>query len=134
MTEALELELVKKYPSFFRDYKGDMRVTCMAWGMEMGDGWYQIFADLNEDIAHYLTSLKPEYVPDFYWSQAKEKYGTACWYYNGGDNVIYALVSIAEHQTAHTCETCGEYGRIRGKGWYYTSCNEHAEEGDKDDE
>jgi hypothetical protein len=132
VTEKLELELVAKYPSFFRDYKGDMQETCMAWGMEHGDGWHKLFSELNERIAQYLSTHKNP--PDFYWSQVKEKYGTARWYYNGGDDIISDLVDFYEGATVHTCETCGEGGKLRGKGWLYTSCNEHARVGDKDKE
>jgi hypothetical protein len=32
------------------------------------------------------------------------------------------------------CETCGAPGKTRGRGYIYTACNEHAKEGDKDDD
>ena len=136
MTEALELKLVQEFPTHFRDYNGNPLETCMAFGCEHQDGWFQLFYDLNKRIAYYLEHINPSVKPDFYWSQIKEKFGTARWYYNGGDDIISDLISYYEGITAYTCETCGEPGKLRGKGWYYTSCNEHAkaEHKDKEDE
>lgn len=134
MTEELELQLVREFPSFFRDYKGDMRVTCMAWGMEHGDGWFKLFYELNQKIDKYLKLFKKKDRPYFCWSQVKEKYGTARWYYSGGDEIVSDLVKLAENATHNTCERCGEWGKTRGKVWYYTSCNEHAKSGDKDED
>jgi hypothetical protein len=127
LTEELEMKLVRNFPYFFRDYKGDMRVTCMAWGMEHGDGWFELFYKLNVDIAAHLETLKiaGEPVPDFFWSQIKEKYGTARWYYNGGDSTVDKLIRKAENKTHTTCETCGKPGKLRGTGWRYTACEEH---------
>jgi hypothetical protein len=36
----------------------------------------------------------------------------------------------AERRSFKICETCGRPGVVRGKRWYYTSCDEHAEPGD----
>jgi hypothetical protein len=41
-----------------------------------------------------------------------------------------------ERRSYKICETCGKPGAVRGRGWYYTSCDEHAKNGDlplKDD-
>jgi hypothetical protein len=131
MTEVLEMRLVREFPYFFRDYKGDFRITCMAWGMSHGDGWFPTFYKLNVDIAAHLETLKltNQHVPDFYWSQVKEKYGTARWYYNGGDDTISGLVSDAEGKTEEICEQCGAPGQLRGNGWYYTACEDHVTHG-----
>jgi hypothetical protein len=74
----------------------------------------------------------PDECPQVIAVQVKEKFGTLRFYYDGGDNYVRGLVSMAEWASAHTCETCGERGKIRGTGWVYVSCNEHAKEEDKD--
>jgi hypothetical protein len=132
MKEELELQLVKDFPTFFRDYKGDPKATCMAWGIEHGDGWYKIFHELNSKVAGYISLLtklrgygEVVDIPDFYWTQVKEKFGTARWYYQGGDDIIDDLVSNSEQLTSGTCETCGEWGQVRGKFWLYCACDEH---------
>lgn len=134
MKQELVNKLVKDFPSFFRDLGGDPMKTCMAWGIEHGDGWFKLFYELNEKIANYLKLFKKKDRPDFYWSQIKEKFGTARWYYGEGDDIISDLVSYNEDKTAQTCETCGEWGKVRGKGWHYTACNEHAQPEDKDND
>lgn len=42
MKEELDKQLCEKYPLIFRDRNGDMRETCMCWGICCGDGWYNI--------------------------------------------------------------------------------------------
>lgn len=42
MDERLEKLLVERYPEIFVDYKGDPMQTCMAWGMECQEGWFDI--------------------------------------------------------------------------------------------
>lgn len=76
MKQKLELKLIKKYPNLFRDYKGDMRQTCLAWGMEHGDGWYKLL----DEIGQKLTDIDAEkYVVA---DQVKEKFGGLRFYYH----------------------------------------------------
>lgn len=121
MTEDKEQLLVKEFPKFFRDYHGDPTQTCMAFGMECMNGWFELFYNLNKQIQQHLTTLGDN-APDFYWSQVKEKYGGARWYYNGGDDVISDLVHEAENKSEETCEVCGAPGKIEGPGWYSCRC------------
>lgn len=58
MRKQLELKLVEKYPEIFRDYNGNIQETCMAWGMECGDGWYHIINDLCATITAQLRYAK----------------------------------------------------------------------------
>ena len=87
MDKELELKLVKKYPKLFRDYGGDMKVTCMHWGCEFQDGWYNIFDNLCygiqsfTDRTSYSSQLKSGELqrincPQLIFDQAKEKFGT----------------------------------------------------------
>jgi len=76
MKQELELELVKKYPNLFRDYGGDMRLTCMTWGMSHGDGWY----DIIDEIGRKLKDLGAEDM--IIATQVKEKFGTLRFYYH----------------------------------------------------
>jgi hypothetical protein len=70
---------------------------------------------------------KPVYdaIPQVVASQIKEKFGTLRFYYNGGDEFIRGVVSMAEAMTATTCETCGSPGILRGQGYIYTACDKH---------
>ena len=76
MKQELELNLVKKYPNLFKDYRGDMRQTCMAWGMCCGDGWYKII----NSIGYQLKCLGIE--DKVIAAQVKEKFGGLRFYYD----------------------------------------------------
>ena len=78
MDEKLEGRLVKRYPTLYRDYKGDMQKTCMAWGMACGDGWYILLDNLSSE----LTSLGKKYNLEIVADQVKEKFGGLRFYYH----------------------------------------------------
>ena len=42
MKRELDAQLCEKYPLIFKDRNADMRTTAMCWGLECGDGWYNI--------------------------------------------------------------------------------------------
>ena len=42
MKRELDSHLCEKYPLIFKDRNADMRTTAMCWGLECGDGWYNI--------------------------------------------------------------------------------------------
>jgi hypothetical protein len=42
MKQELDEALCAKYPLIFKDRNADMRTTAMCWGLECGDGWYNI--------------------------------------------------------------------------------------------
>lgn len=60
--------------------------------------------------------------------QIKEKFGGLRFYYDGGDDYIRGLESMAESWAGRTCETCGEKGTRRGGGWIRTLCDTHENE------
>jgi len=78
MKKEYELQLVEKFPIIFKDYGGDMRETCMHWGMECGDGWYSLIYSLCADITSLIgdKNIKVTAV------QVKEKFGGLRFYYD----------------------------------------------------
>lgn len=72
----------------------------------------------------------PEECPQVIAAQVKEKFGTLRFYYDGGDEYVSGLVSMAEWASANICETCGERGKLRGQTWLYTACDKHTKEND----
>ena len=77
MKKELELQLVKKFPVIFKDYGGDMRNTCLHWGMECGDGWYNLLDKLCEDITTLIGDKDIKVTAH----QVKEKFGGLRFYY-----------------------------------------------------
>lgn len=134
MKEELELELVKKYPKILRDYKGDMMTTCMAWGMECDDGYYNLLDECMAKLNYFCKLCStPDNEVGVIATQIKEKYGRLCFYYDvyGADEVQYSIIEdiidTAERKSEHTCEISGEWGEPCHKGgWYKTLCYEEA--------
>lgn len=97
----------------------------------VGPGWKKLLRQLVDEL-HFLG-----------WSgdyqQIKEKFGTLRFYFTNDcpsstqQNLAFHAVDHADVMSGQTCEQCGRYGKLRGKGWYYTSCKEHAKEGDLED-
>jgi len=80
---------------------------------------------LEEGLKDIPAEVKPVHI-----MQIKEKFGTLHFYYEGGDEYIKGLVSMAESISGSTCEECGSPGRRRGGGWIKTLCDHHAREKD----
>lgn len=140
MKEKLEKQLVKDFPLCFGDYRKNPMESCMAWGCECGDGWYQILHDAcakaEPIIAKWLEDNKneedyKEWAPRL--SQVKEKYGTLRMYWSTYPDGLDEIEEEAERKSETTCETCGKEGKLRGEGWYYLSCYEHAKPEDRTD-
>lgn len=74
MKPELEQKLVKKYPKLYRDYGGNMMVTCMCWGFSCGDGWYNIINNLSKSLCEFNVDVIAD--------QVKEKFGGLRFYYH----------------------------------------------------
>lgn len=78
MDQSLEDRLVKRFPLIFKDYRGDMRQTCMTWGFECGDGWFKLIYDLCLDIEDLCRDRDVQVIA----VQVKEKFGGLRFYYH----------------------------------------------------
>jgi hypothetical protein len=143
-----EQELTDKYPKIFKHAGCTPQQSPMAFGLEIGEGWYNIIDKLCGNIQNYIDYTKshreallkknpynfpiPDEVEQVIAEQVKEKFATLRFYYTGGDAKIDGMVRMAESMSAVTCEKCGNAGKVRRHraSWIYTSCDEHAREGD----
>lgn len=146
MKQELDKLLCEKYPKMMVNRNKDMKETCMCWGVECGDGWFNILDQLMNNIQHHIdwkekqrnwavtfnSKAKPEEfreVPESILQvtldQVKEKLGTLRFYYTGGDEYIRGMVTMAEAMSGVTCEVCGKPGETMGIGWVTTKCGEH---------
>jgi hypothetical protein len=146
MKQELDEQLCARYPKIFVNRHADMRTTAMCWGFECGDGWYNIIDRLCGNIQSHIdwsvknnawdlekdTKNVRSIVPQVVAVQVKEKFGGLRFYYDGGDDYVRGLSVMAESMSMVTCETCGAPGKTRGRGWMYTACDTHAQEGDKE--
>jgi hypothetical protein len=110
--------LKEVYPELYKDKK--------YGGFAVGDGWFDIINMMSRNIQSHLR-WKPE-VPPVEVQQVKEKFGTLRFYYQGGDDYIRGLTSMAEAMSEVTCQECGKPGKLRQGGWMVTLCDQHYEE------
>ena len=119
MREELELALVKDFPQIFRDWHGDPMQTCMAFGLEVGDGWEPLLRKLCTDI---MANNPHE---NFCAAQVKEKFGGLRFYTNGGSEEINKFIDKAEEESYKTCENCGTKENVTSTGaWIATLCGD----------
>jgi len=134
MKQELDQLLCEKYPLMMVNRDKSMMETCMCWGFECGDGWFNILDQLMSNIQHHIDWNNKNFekgykqykqVPQVTLDQVKEKFGTLRFYYTGGDDVIGGMVRMAESMSAVTCEKCGNPGTTGGQGWISTLCETH---------
>jgi len=122
MNEELEQELFDKYPKIFQDKDESPQVTAMCWGIECGDGWYNLIDTLCDAIQSYIDWNDKEQVIA---EQVKQKYGSLRFYIRGGDMHVHGMISFAEKMSTKICEECGTMENVsQTKGWIKTICAE----------
>ena len=136
MKTELDNKLCETYPKIFSQRHDDMKTTAMCWGFSCGDGWYNIVNNLCNLIQHRIDwsvknhqydvtnnskTIRPV-INQVVAVQVKEKFGGLRFYYEGGDEGIYGMVSMAEAMSECTCEECGSPATRGGTGWISTLC------------
>ena len=124
MRQELDSLLCEKYPKMMVNRNKHMQETCMCWGFECGDGWFNILDQLMGNIQHHIDwkNRKEEIVAQVTLDQVKEKFGTLRFYYSGGDDAIDGMVRMAESMSGVTCEECSAPAQTHGPGWIRTIC------------
>lgn len=138
MKSELQNTLYEKYPQFFVNKDKTPMQSPMCFGIETGEGWYEILSSLcwmikqHEDSIIWQTEWKqktePEYQSDYFpvkFDQIKEKYGGLRVYFSGGDQYVEGLVSMAEAMSYHICDVCGNKGEANKDGWISVRCEAH---------
>ena len=65
MRVELQNELFEKYPKIFRQKDLPKQQTCMCWGIDTGDGWFNIIDMLCLQIQwHIAHNLNQDEDPD----------------------------------------------------------------------
>lgn len=154
MSPELDAILCADFPLLYADRHASMQETCMCWGFDCSDGWYDIIRRASaklEDLikqehakqthcyhcsepreAHPVPERETKWGPvscdkfqliPYKASQVKEKYGSLRMYMDYETEEMSAVIRLAEHDSAKTCEECGEPGEVRGKGWLMCRCD-----------
>lgn len=116
-------ELVKRFydrwPKWFVGLTQSPIESCLAFGFECGDGWYDLLWRLCEDI----EKLGVE--DDFIVDQVKEKFGGLRFYCGPATEEIWQRIEQAEKESIKTCEACGSTKNVTSEGsWITTFCKE----------
>jgi hypothetical protein len=82
---------------------GDKKVTCMAWGCEIDDGWF----DLLRACCALLQAESERSGLGMKLLQVKEKWGLLRNYAESLSEVAQHILRTTERQSADICEKCG---------------------------
>jgi hypothetical protein len=131
--EVFAKSMEEKYPKMLAGKYG---------GFAIGKGWWIIIDKLMGQIQWHIdgsiknnkwdlendkTNVRP-IIQQVTVEQIKEKFGGLRFYYQGGDEYIHGLVSMAESWAGIACEECGGIGERRSGGWIRTLCDKHEAE------
>jgi len=136
MNESLQNKLYSDYSELFANNLKSPAQSCMSYGIECGNGWYDLIRSVCYRIAQHERNKKyhderklkkdPSYQPEYRpvaFDQIKEKYGGLRIYYNGGDDYVDGVVDMAEEMSFKICERCGNKGTPTKGGWITTLCD-----------
>ena len=114
--------LYNNFTHLYMDLGGPPSQTNMAFGLECGDGWFELIKELSKELTKTGAIA----------TQVKEKYGSLRFYIRNATDEAFDLIDDAEAESAITCEECGEPGDERSfGGWITTRCHRcHDEDSD----
>ncbi len=123
MTPDHDKLLCERYPKIFEDRHASIQTSLMAFGFEVGDGWF----DLINRLCARLQALSDECgAPQAVAVQVKEKFGTLRFYVRPSNDEQMAAIAAAERESKDICETCGTAGRlVVANGCWMTRCDAH---------
>jgi len=119
--DAFAKQMETRFPKMFAEPYG---------GFCVNEGWWPILTNLCANIQHHLDwkNKTSEVIPQVTVAQIKEKFGGLRFYYDGGDDQIQGMVTMAEAWASNTCEICGVPATKQTTGWIKTVCDKHFDE------
>jgi hypothetical protein len=61
--KELDEKLTQEHPTLFGDRFADMRTTCMCWGFDVGDGWYDLLKEAADKLEPLCKAEYDKYAP-----------------------------------------------------------------------
>ncbi len=131
MKPELEKQLVERFPKIFQMVGSTPQESCMAWGMDCGDGWYQLIHELCRELQHSIDNSSSDH--QIVATQVKEKFGGLRFYINSGSDEQYGAIHFAEIFSFSICEECGTTKDVTTEGgWLRSLCPSCRENRDKE--
>lgn len=127
MKQELQEELFAKYPKLFRQKDLPKSESCLAFGIECGDGWYSLIDELSQELTDKYDNM-------IEYAQIKAKFGiftvhVARLVGTPSFSVFLEVISKYETRSATMCERCGKEAiRKSVNGWIHTLCDVHMTE------
>lgn len=124
MRKNLASKIYLRFPDIFVGRQKPITESLMAFGMEVGDGWFNLIYELCENI-EAIATLEDVPLPEAV--QVKEKHGELCFYVRGFTKAMADCIDDAEDLSEKTCEICGDEGELLTdkNGWMKTRCKRH---------
>lgn len=122
MNDEHTLKLLRDFPHLYNQHSLSMMETCMCWGFECEDGWFDLIYRLSKKITDLDATVEA--------IQVKEKYGSLRMYTGGVSaekaDAIWKLIDEAEEESSKTCEQCGTKENVSQNedGWIFTLCDD----------
>lgn len=125
MSPKLDALLCQRYPQIFRHRHTDPQACAMGWGLQCGDGWFDLIDTLCERLQQ---ETEHGGAPQAVATQVKQKWGRLRFAVEPATERQQAMIDLAEALSARLCEQCGKPGRMQSiKGFRTTRCEEHAQ-------
>lgn len=129
--KEFEAKLQKEFPNLYVDMYGNQRETNMAFGIDTGPGWYDMLYNLSAKLERLILLEPEEERANYRAAQVKTKFGSLCFYMSRKTEEMDMEIDKAETDSETMCEQCGQQGKTLGKGWIYTTCEQHVKDEDK---
>lgn len=127
MKKELQDKIFEDFPELFelrQPKEGEKLIAPICFGIECGDGWYNLIYALCSQIASELKGSQKDTKVQII--QVKEKFGGLRFYTSGATSEIHGMIRTAEAMSYKICDVCGNKGETRNhKGWYETTCEKH---------
>lgn len=120
-----EKEIVKKYPFLRRrniDGTVDTSSRFPMIGLEIPNGWYQLFFQMCDDLKPVLE--KEGMLNDFYFVQVKEKFNELrCYSGHWETYEIQDILRKYQYLSRFVCTRCGLPAELETQGYIASYCN-----------
>lgn len=134
MNNELQNKLFELAPILYQEKDLDVESTCMCWGFECPDTWFELLFELTIQIEKINNTYKDKF--EIIANQVKEKYGYLHFYYsvkyidenffNEADEILAQVnkfISDAEIKSMKICCNCGQPATKMSKGWIMYYCD-----------
>ena len=98
MSPELENKLYTDFPKLFAQKDLPKEHTCMCWGIECPDEWFDIIYSVCETLQSMTDNNKDisDKYPQVEFTQVKEKFGSLRMYNNVNSDYVNGVLDLAE--------------------------------------